>query len=172
MPILDLFIGGIIIFGFIRGYRKGVLLQFASIFAIIVGIFGAINYAEDLSGIIQQKVEMPEKYIGIVSFIITFLLIVIAIHLIARLLNKLIKAIDLAWLNNILGGVFGAAKLVLFLSIIFVIINHLDKNQKILSAELKQESVLHKPTQNFSILLFPSLEEYINGYEDKLLNEN
>ena len=70
--------------------------------------------------------DISGKYVGIIAFLITFGVIVIVIHFVGILADKIIDSVSLGFLNKILGMLFGLIKTVLILSVIFCILNAID----------------------------------------------
>ena len=79
MNTFDIIIAVILIFGFIRGLLKGLFVEVASLISLIAGIYGAIHFSYFVGNFLAGKVEWDEKYITIVSFAITFAIIVLII---------------------------------------------------------------------------------------------
>ncbi|MBE9467210.1 MAG: CvpA family protein [Bacteroidetes bacterium] len=141
-----------------KGFSKGFIHSVASFGALLLGIFGAIKFSDITSQYLIQNFDFNPNYLPIVSFAVTFVLIVVAVHFVAILIDKLIKAIALGFINRILGSLFGIAKIAFIISIILVIVNGLDKNLKFISPKLKQSSILYKPLSNFAPSIFPYLK--------------
>jgi membrane protein required for colicin V production len=93
-----------------------------------------------------------------VAFIITFVIVVILVHLIGALVNKIVKAASLGFLNRLAGFGFGIIKGALILSIILVVFNKIDKDVHVISEQTKAESKLFSPIKNFAPRVFPFLD--------------
>ncbi len=141
-----------------KGFSKGFIHTIASLAALLLGIFGAIKFSDVTSQYLILNFNFNPNYLPIISFAITFVLIVVAVHFAAGLIDKLIKAIALGFINRILGAVFGIAKIAFIISIIIVIANGLDKNLKFISPKLKENSILYKPLSDFAPSIFPYLK--------------
>lgn len=68
MNSIDLIIGGLIVIGLIRGIIKGLILEVASLFALIAGIYGAIHFSYFISSVMHNYVSWDEKNIEITAF--------------------------------------------------------------------------------------------------------
>ncbi|MCK4661872.1 MAG: CvpA family protein [Bacteroidales bacterium] len=141
-----------------KGFSKGLIITVASLAALILGIFGAIKFSDFTSQYLIENFDFNPDYLPIISFALTFVLIVIGVHLIARLLDKLVKAVALGFLNRISGLIFGIIKTAFIISIILVVLNGFDKNLKFISPETKENSILYKPLSSFAPLIFPYLD--------------
>ncbi len=150
-----------------KGFSKGFVYSIASFAALLLGIYGAIKFSDVTSRYLIQNFNFNQHYLPIISFAVTFILIVVAVHFVATLIDKLIKAIALGFINRILGAVFGFAKIAFILSIILVIINGLDKNLNFISPKLKETSILYKPLSDFAPSIFPYLKFENIGLNNK-----
>jgi membrane protein required for colicin V production len=153
--IIDIPIAIIIIWGAYKGFTKGFIVQMATLIAIIIGIWGAVKFSGFTTEVLFKNTE--SNYIPIISFAVTFIIIIIAIHLLARLLDKLIKSIDLNIFNRILGIAFGILKNAFIVSIILLVMNRIDENISFLPEEEKEKSLLYVPLSNFAPTVLPYL---------------
>ena len=66
-----------------KGFTKGFILQAASLAALILGIYGSIKFSGFVAAVIMEKMGRHGEYVPLISFAITFIGIVIAIHFLA-----------------------------------------------------------------------------------------
>ena len=99
-----------------------------------------------------------EKYIPIISFVITFVGVVFVIYLIGKILEKFIEMIALGFLNKLFGGLFGIVKAVVLLSVIIYIINSFDRQQSVFTEKLQQGSILYEPVESVVPQILPLLD--------------
>ncbi|MDV7186417.1 CvpA family protein [Lutibacter sp. TH_r2] len=171
MSTFDIIIAAILVFGFIRGLLKGLFVEVASLISLIAGIYGAIHFSYFVGEFLAKKVDWDEKYITIVSFAITFAIIVLIIALLGKLFTKIADFAALGFLNKLLGGVFGALKLALILSIILLVFNKLNNTIPFISEEQTEESVLYKPVKNLAPTLFPNFIKVVEDEAEKRITE-
>lgn len=157
MNYFDLIFAIILIYSAYKGFSKGLVIQVASLIALLLGIFGAIKFSDITADFLVQKFALETQYLPLISFAVTFIGIVICVHLIARIVDKLMKAIALGFINRIAGVVFGVIKTAFIISIILVIINNADKRLNFLPREKLDDSLLYKPLSNFAPYIFPYL---------------
>lgn len=166
MNVLDIILGGLILFGLIRGIMKGLFVEIASLAALILGIYGAIHFSDFAAGFLENHVDWNEKYINMVAFAITFIIIVIAIAMAGKALTKIADFAALGILNKLLGGVFGALKIGFILSVVLIIFSKANKTIPFVDDEDLEESVLHEPIKSLTPLVFPNLITEENSAED------
>lgn len=157
MSIIDIVLAVLLLFGFIRGLFKGLFVEIASLVALVLGVYGAIHFSYFAADLLESKVDWNEKTINIVAFAITFVIIVLAISLAGKALTKLADFAALGLLNKLLGGVFGALKIGLILSVLLIVFNKLNNTLPFMEKEDLEESVLYKPVKSLAPMIFPNL---------------
>lgn len=157
MSIIDIVLGALLLFGFIRGIFKGLFVEIASLLALVLGVYGAIHFSYFVEDFLNPRVELNDKTMNIVAFAITFIIIVLVIILAGKALTKLADFAALGLLNKLLGGVFGAVKLGLILSVVLLVFDKMNNNIPFMEKEELDESVLYKPVKSLAPMLFPTL---------------
>jgi len=166
--VFDAVVIGVLVLGVFHGYIKGLISSAASLAALLLGVWGAIKFSGFVAGFISGWMHASERITNIIAFAITFVLIVIAIHLIAKALEGLAEASALGTTNKVFGSAFGVLKYALILSVILVVINAV--RPEAISPELKQKSLFYKPVASFAPTLFHRLkfEELKKEAEEKV----
>lgn len=159
---IDLIIVVILIIAIVRGFTDGLVREVAALAALIFGIWGAIKFSSFTAGKLYEWFDMSGQYVGIISFLITFGLIVIVIHFIGIIADKIIDAASIGFLNRLLGMVFGFFKSVLILSVFFVILNAIDTRRPFLPEEAIEQSKFYNPIADIAPAIFPVIGE--GGY--------
>ena len=142
----------------ISGFRKGLIVELASLAALILGIWGAIEFSYITSEFLVENFNWKWDHLNIVSFIITFVVIVILVHIVGNTVNKLIETAMLGFVNKLAGLVFGLLRAALVLSIILLIFDRIDEDVEILSQDVKEESRMYEPIKNLAPTLFPFID--------------
>lgn len=171
MNIFDIVIAAFLIFGFISGLRRGLFVEVASIVALIAGIYGAIHFSYFIGRILADNVSWDERYIIIISFAITFAIIVVIIALLGKMFTKIADFAALGMLNKLLGGVFGALKIGLILSILLIVFSKLNNTIPFISDDQKDNAVLYEPVKNLAPTLFPNFLKVVEEETDVDMSE-
>ena len=166
MNTFDIIIAAFLLFGFISGLRRGLFVEVASIVALIAGIYGAIHFSYFIGSILADHVSWDEKYIIIVSFAITFAIIVIIIALLGKMFTKIADFAALGMLNKLLGGVFGALKIGLILSILLIVFSKLNNTIPFISDDQKEAAILYEPVKKLAPSLFPNFIKIVEEETD------
>jgi membrane protein required for colicin V production len=157
MNTVDLVFAILFLWAAYRGFTKGFIVQLATLAALLLGVLGAVLFSDFTSGLIIKNFEVSGQYLPIISFALTFIAIVIAVHLLAKALNKLIDAIALGIVNRLLGVIFSVLKYAFIISIVLVLINKVDNKYNFIPDETKKESLFYQPLSNFAPMVFPYL---------------
>ena len=157
MNTIDLVFAIVLLWAAYCGFTKGFIVQLATLAALLLGILGAVLFSDFTSELIIKKFEVSGQYLPILSFALTFIVIVIAVHLLAKALNKLIDAIALGVVNRLLGVLFSVLKIGFIISIILVLVNKIDSKYNFIPDDTKENSLLYKPLSNFAPMVFPYL---------------
>lgn len=167
MNVLDIVLGSLLLFGLVRGLMKGLFVEVASIAALIIGVYGAMHFSDFAASFLENRVDWDEKYINITAFAITFIVIIVVIALAGKALTKLADFASLGILNKLLGGVFGALKIGLILSIVLIIFNKMNRTIPFVEDHELQDSMFYKPVKSIAPIIFPSI---VNEEEEEAPN--
>lgn len=164
MNYLDIIIIIPLLWGAYKGFSKGLITELSGLVALYLGVWGAIKFS-DFTGVkLNNLFELNSEYLPVISFAITFIAIVIAVHLLSKLLDKIIKSAALGIVNRIAGIVFGIAKFVIIIGVIIILINKFDKNSKFISKEKKESSILYSNIEKLILTIYPSVNDLLNNY--------
>ena len=125
--------------------------------ALIAGVYGAIHFSNFAAEFLQSKTDWEEQTINITAFAITFIVIVLAIGIAGKALTKLADFAALGIINKFFGGVFGALKIALILSVILNIFDRMNNTITFLEEDTVKESVLYEPVKSIVPLIYPSV---------------
>ena len=155
---IDFLIVILVVLSVISGFSNGLVKEVASLIGLILGIWGAIKFSNFTAVKLDEWFNMTGQYVGIIAFVITFCAIVICIHFIGALADKVVDAVQLGFLNRLLGMVFGAVKNILILSVIFSVLNAIDARRHFLP-EGVEGSKFYKPVSDIVPSIFPVIGE-------------
>ena len=153
----DVFIIIFLLWSAYRGITKGFLIMAASLAALVLGVWGAIRFSDLTAAFLVQQFEWNTKYLTLIAFALTFIGIVILVHIFARAMDKLVKAVALGFINRLAGLLFGVLKTALIISIVLVIINSINRRVPFIPEEHKKNSLLYQPLSKLAPAIFPFL---------------
>jgi len=143
----------------VRGFIDGFVKEVAALAALVLGIWGAIKFSTFTAGKLYEWFDMSGQYVGIIAFLITFGVIVVIIHFVGILADKVVDSVSLGFLNKILGMLFGLIKNVLILSVVFCVLNAIDARRPFINKEKMAKSKLYNPISDIVPAVFPILGE-------------
>jgi membrane protein required for colicin V production len=156
--------------GLIKGFIDGLIVEIAKILALVLGIFFAIHFSGWTAARLSDYFDLQTSWLGIIAFAITFAIIVIAVNLLGRILDKVFKAAMLGFVLRITGAIFGVIKVTLILSVVFIFLNTLNEHVRILPEKTTTGSYLYNPIADIVPAIFPiveggNLRESFNKYK-------
>lgn len=156
MNVLDIILGAILVFAAIRGFQKGFFIELASIAALLLGIWGAVEFSGFTAYYLHSVFNWNSDHMGLIAFIVTFILVVVVVHLVARLADTLFKAVALGMLNRLAGVVVGVLKAAFIISVLLIVIEMVGKYTfNLIPAQKANNSILYKPLRNFAPSILP-----------------
>jgi membrane protein required for colicin V production len=156
---IDIVILILLAISMVSGFVNGLIKEVASLAALIIGVWGAIRFSSYTAEKLYDYFDMTGQYVGIIAFLITFGVIVIAIHFIGIIASKIVDAVALGFVNRLMGIFFGFLQTVLIMSVIFVIMNAIDARRPFLPKEKIESSMLYNPISDIVPGLFPIIGE-------------
>ena len=125
-------------FGY-KGFTHGLIRELVGLAALILGVYAAFVFSDMVEKWIDNP-SLPKE----VYFAITFLVVLIAVFLLGKLAERIIKLVIPEFVNNLFGGLFGIVKVAVFFSVVFYFIHSLDSEQVILKESTVEKSFTYK----------------------------
>ena len=160
MSYLDIFLGGLLIYGFVRGFWNGFFIELASFVSLLLGIYVAIKFSYLMKTIVASHVSWNPKTVQIVAFIITFILVVIGISFLAKFLTKMANLASLGIVNKVMGSVFGLLKMILMLSVLLSLFQKINFDYTFAAKSTIDNSYFFNPIKKTAEIIYPSIEEW------------
>jgi len=157
MAVIDIVLGALLLFGLVRGLFKGLFVELASLVALTGGVYGAIHFSYFVANFLKSRTEWNEKTINVVAFAITFVIIILVISLAGKALTKLADFASLGILNKLLGGVFGALKIGLILSVALGVFDKMNNTITFIDKDTIEDSILYEPVKSIAPVIFPNI---------------
>jgi len=151
---IDIVLAVFLLWGAVKGFKNGLIIETASLAALFLGIYGALRFSFYTSDILADKLHMTTSYLHLLSFAVTFVVIVILVHLLAKALDKLVKAVALGFINRFTGLLLGIIKIAFLLSLLLLPVNALNRKTHFLPEDKIRDSLLYEPVSRFVPALF------------------
>ncbi|WP_440879363.1 CvpA family protein [Tenacibaculum sp. C7A-26P2] len=168
MNTFDFIVAVCLLYGFVKGLWRGLFVEVSSLLALLSGVYGGIHFSHFLGEWLKKNFQWDQKYISLVAFAGTFIVIVIVINLMGKIFTKIADFAALGILNKILGGVFGFLKVSLILSVAFIFFGKMNNFIPFVKQESLEKSILYEPVKSIASIIFPSI---INVDQEKEPNQ-
>lgn len=103
---LDIITITLLVIGFIRGYRKGLIITLFSMAAVVIGVLLALKLSSVLAGYLFSQGWVSSGWASVLSYVLIFVAVAYAIKLGGRAIERAMDAVSLGWLNRMAGGAF------------------------------------------------------------------
>lgn len=157
MNTVDIILSLVLLYGLVRGFFRGFLAELASLVGIVAGIYGAIHFSHFLGNFLSEHVDWKIHYINLISFAITFVLIVFLISLAGKMLTKIAAFAALGIVNKLLGAAFGLVKSAFIVSVIIMFFKATNERIELIEVETLENSILYEPVEKIAPIVLPSI---------------
>jgi len=148
-----------LLYALYRGFKKGLVYMIASLLALVLGILGAIQLRPVFAGMLDSIFNIAPQHLNVIAFSVAFVVIVLVVHIAAFVVDRLIRAVALNFVNRVLGMVFGVVVTAFVISMILWPINEVNAQRQIIKQKHIDGSLLYKPLSAFAPAVFPYLKK-------------
>lgn len=169
---LDIIICIVLLIGLYKGYLNGFFVELTSLIALIAAIYGAIYFSNFAGDWLREQVHWDDVYITIASFIITFLVIIFVITYVGKLITKVVKTVQLSFINKLAGAAFGLVKMAFLASVILMFINSASGEFDIIATETKESSIVFEHIEPLAPSFLPKILEEADRVDRRLRGDD
>ena len=123
MATIDIVILVPLVLGAISGFRKGFVMEIIALLALILGIVGGFKLMHIGMELLSDNFDISSRILPLLSFLLIFILIAVAVHFIGRLIKGMLKLVLLGGVDKIAGGILGLLKWGFAISILLWLTN-------------------------------------------------
>jgi membrane protein required for colicin V production len=165
---LDIAICILLLIGLWKGYLNGFFVELTSLIALIAAIYGSIYFSNYAGDWLREQFSWEESYITIASFIVTFVVIIFVITYVGKLITKIVKTVQLSFINKLAGAAFGMAKMAFIASVILMFINTASGEYDLVPKETKESSLIYAHLEPIGPTLLPKILEEADRMDRRL----
>lgn len=162
MSFLDIVLGGLLLFGLIQGIRNGLFVELASLLSFFVGIYIAIKFSSFVGAFFGSSSKSGK----IIAFVFTLILVIVAIHFLAKVFSKIADFVFLGWLNKLGGAALSFLKTTLLLGIVLSLLLKVNLDNALISKETQGKSLFFNPIVKTTEILLPVLNEWFTDLKE------
>ena len=157
MNYLDIIISICLIYGFVKGFSNGIIIEISNIISVFLAIYIGIHFSEFIYPYLTlDKLSDYSNLIPLLSFLIVFIIIIIIIKSVGELINKITNQLALGVVSKLLGAIFGMIKLLLILMVLLFFSMEYD----LIDKQTKEESILFNPIKKVSKNIVPEIRKH------------
>lgn len=145
-----------LVFALIKGFRKGLIQELATLAGLIIGIYAANEFSEIVN---EWIIEFFNVNYALLAFGVTFTIVLVGLYFLGKLVEKLVKLVAMGWLNKIGGAVFSLSKWAAILSIVILIIDKVNRSYSFIEPSKLDGSILYNPIKDFTPTILPFVED-------------
>ena len=158
MSWFDIIVSLILLASFVRGMRKGLVMQLAGFGAVIIGAIFAGKVAKILLPFLTETINISVNTAGVVSYILAFTVIALGVNFIGKMVQSLFDAMHISFLNKILGAIVSIGTAMVILSILLNLAVILDPEEDIVTEKIKSGTFFYSRVQ----VVIPTIVPYLN----------
>lgn len=159
----DLVVVILIVLTLIKGFFSGLIMQVATLAGIILGAIFAGTLAAMIAPKLITLVDGSPHIIGPLSYIIAFVVILIALFFAGKLIESFADALKMTALNRLAGALFCCAKWIVLFSIGLNLLVEFDQNKNIIKEDVREQSYTYPLVSEVAKTVIPYLRfDWIN----------
>ena len=172
MNYLDIIIILCLILGGWKGFKKGLVIELFTLFALFLGLYAGIHFSDYAANLLMSEGTAESSYVPVVAFIVTFLAVGAMVYFGGKAVEKVIKVVQLSAINKVLGIVLGVLKMCFFVGTAILIIESMDDRSDFVEEETKENSLLYNPIKTVVTFTIPAFKESSLLIKESLDNED
>ena len=157
-----------------QGFRNGFIREIFGIIGIVLAVYIMFEYMGTISGILAPYVEDRDRS-TIITGIISFVFILVAVQLVGFALERFIDVVQLGILNKIAGMIFGGLKMAILISATLLLLAGLGvPSEETASNSISYPMVIYVAPAAFDIVagIIPGTENFIDTIEQSIQENN
>ena len=141
-----------------NGYKKGLIIEVASLAALVLGLYMAFFFSDFAAEMLNDLFDLDQKYVAVFAFLMTFIVVLFLVLTLGKALEKVVKILLLGLLDKLAGAVFGILKGALLLSILIFVINYFNFGDYLFKEEIRSKSIFYEPVESIAPALYSWLD--------------
>lgn len=150
---LDLLVAVVVSWAALKGFLRGFIVELASLVAMVLGVWAGFHLGQGVATTLGLDPGNTA-----IAFLVTFVLVVVAVHLLARGLTALVDVAQLGLPNKLAGAVLAVLRSAVLLSIALTFGMKWSAGA-LPSAEVRERSWSYAPLSGIAPMVLPFLED-------------
>ncbi|MCB0820625.1 MAG: CvpA family protein [Bacteroidetes bacterium] len=166
---LDWVLLAMMIIGFINGFRKGLVMELATLIGLVAGVWLAVKGHSVMEDWLRGNTSLEGDFLPYLAFFAVFVLVYIGFYMGGKALSKTLKILMLGIFDKIGGGLFGAFKLFAFSGLFVMLLNHFGLSAG--NKNLQSDSVFAQPAQSSASWMAPAVKKILNDERPDFIDQ-
>ena len=124
---------------------------------MFLGLYAGIHFSDFIGEKIADDVD--KSYAPTIAFTITFLAVGAMVYFGGKAIEKVVKVVQLSFVNKFLGAVFGLLKATFLLGALIMIFDSYDDRNDFIDDSTKEGSLFYYPAKKIVAFCIPAFEE-------------
>ena len=170
MAILDIILLLCFVPAIVGGISKGLVKQVVDLVAILLAAWAAFRFSTVLGGWLSQHITLEPAILNVISFVLIIIVAAVLLNLVGALITKALQAVQLGFLNRLLGLVFAVLKVAVILGLVILLFETLNSTLNIVKPEATADAVVYNALKDIAEKIFPILKTFVTGQPDAAAN--
>lgn len=153
----DLVVVILILLTLLKGFFSGFVMQIAMLAGLILGAVFAGKLSEIIAPKLIELTGVSSHIVAPLSYIVAFIAILVGLYFIGKLLETVIKAIQLNIFNRLAGALFCSLKWIVIISILLNLLIEFDQDKKIIKEDVRENSITYPFISEVATTVIPYL---------------
>lgn len=125
-------------FGF-KGLKNGLIKELVSLSALVLGVWATFRFSEPVAALFGDI-----EWANVLAFVVIFLAVLILTFLVGKVAEKIITLVIPSFFNNLLGLLFGVAKVFVVFAAILYFVETIDRKEMVFKPDIKEKSLFYR----------------------------
>lgn len=158
---LDLVILVVLAFGLVRGFTTGVIRQIASLIGLVAAFLVGVRFMQPGGEMLTTSLGLSEGVSPLLAFVLLFAAVQLILLGVVRFVEGVIGFLQLSAVNRVVGGLIGAGKGALLLSLVFLALNFFG----LPGDEARKASLFYDPVASALPTTWEAVETHVRNAE-------
>ncbi|HRY32632.1 MAG TPA: CvpA family protein [Bacteroidales bacterium] len=159
MNLTDLFLAVPLAWALYKGFRKGLILELATLIGWVVGLYAGLHFSHLALQWLKEQFHADAPWLPVLAFALVFLVVFLGVWLLGKLIDKTAGALMLGFFNKIGGAFFALMKMALILSFLILLLNRIFPENHPSRKKHQEKSLLYKPLSSIAVQIMKAVEK-------------
>lgn len=137
---VDVVIGLVALWAFYTGFKRGIIKTVFTAVGVLLGLLIALKFTPLMAVVLKGVLPFGSGMTPVLAFVVTLFGAILAVRIVVKIFEGILKTVHLNILNRLAGGVLLAGIGVFLLSSLFIFLDR----ASLLTPEMKTTSILYE----------------------------